>query len=355
MSDNPIRVLIVDDSAMYRRIVQDVVSELEDVEVVGVAENGRKAMAAIVKHKPDMIVLDIDMPIMDGLAVLEELGRERLPVVPIMYSAHTIDGAQITIEALQKGAFDFITKPSSGTLEENRCLLHAHLSDILDAVRRIQRIRINTERRFSPLKPRPTAVFNSAIKSRVIGIGVSTGGPQALLQIVPKFPQTLHVPVLIVQHMPALFTSVMAERLDSASLLHVKEAEDTEPLLPGTVYIAQGGKHMRIEPSPHAGKGLLIRITDDPPENNCKPSADYLFRSLAEHFGGQVTGVIMTGMGADGVEGLKRLKQSGATVIAQDEASCAVFGMPKKAIESGIVDVVAPIETLAAAILKTVV
>jgi two-component system chemotaxis response regulator CheB len=354
-SDMPIRILIVDDSAMYRRIVQDVVSEIEDAEVVGVAENGRKAMAAIAKYKPDMIVLDIDMPEMDGMAVLEALGRDRLPVVPILYSAHTIDGAQITVEALQKGAFDFITKPSSGTLDDNRRLLHAHLSDILEAVRRIQRIRINTERRFFPPKPRPRAAFTNAIKARVIGIGVSTGGPQALLQIVPKFPQTLHVPVLIVQHMPALFTSVMAQKLDSVSPLHVKEAEDSEPLLPGNVYIAQGGKHMRIEPSPHAGRGLLIRITDDPPENNCKPSADYLFRSLAEHFGGQVTGVIMTGMGADGVEGLKRLKQLGATVLAQDEASCAVFGMPKKAIESGIVDVVAPIETLAAEILKTVV
>uniref|UniRef100_A0A7C4RR54 Protein-glutamate methylesterase/protein-glutamine glutaminase n=1 Tax=Desulfatirhabdium butyrativorans TaxID=340467 RepID=A0A7C4RR54_9BACT len=350
---NQIRVLVVDDSAMYRTIVQDVLSDFEDVLIVGTAENGRKAIEAVAAYRPDMVILDIDMPEMDGMAVLQVLRDRYSHIVPVMFSVHTFEGAQLTVEALQQGAFDFIPKPSSGTLWTNRMLLKNRLGSILEAVKRIKRIRFNIGKKPNPY-PQPLPIRNSDTRSRVVGIGVSTGGPQALLQVIPKFPADLDVPVLIVQHMPAVFTTVMAQKLDSVSRIRVKEAEDAEPLRPSTAYVAPGGKHLCVTSSSRSPSSLEIRITDDPPENNCKPSADVLFRSLAEHFGAQATGVIMTGMGADGVEGLRRMKAEGATIIAQDEASCAVFGMPRKAIEADIVDIVAPIETLAAHILRTI-
>ncbi|MEW6259091.1 MAG: chemotaxis response regulator protein-glutamate methylesterase [Thermodesulfobacteriota bacterium] len=353
MNQIPINILIVDDSAMYRRIVQDILSEYEDVVVVATAENGLKAIEAVKAYRPDMVVLDIDMPEMDGMAVLRVLRKQYGHVVPVMFSAHTFEGAQLTVEALQQGAFDFIPKPSSGTLWTNRSLLKSRMDSIIEAVKRIKRIRINTEKKPS-LFPNIMPILNEQRKSRVVGIGVSTGGPQALLEVIPKLPTDIDVPVMIVQHMPAVFTAVMAQKLDSVSRIRVKEAEDAEPLKPSTAYIAPGGKHMTVEPIPRLRSSWLVRITDDPPENNCKPSADVLFRSLAEHFGSQATGVIMTGMGADGVAGLKRMKEEGATIIAQDEASCAVFGMPRKAIEANIVDIVAPLETLAAHILRTI-
>ncbi len=353
MKPLPINILIVDDSAMYRKIVQDILSEYEDVVVVGTAENGLKALEAVQSRCPDMVILDIDMPEMDGMAVLRVLRQQYSHVVPVMFSAHTFEGAQLTVEALQQGAFDFIPKPSSGTLWTNRLLLKSRLDSILEAVKRIKRIRLNTVKQPSAF-PALTPIGNEGKKSKVVGIGISTGGPQALLQVVPKFPADIDVPVLIVQHMPAVFTTVMAQKLDSASRIRVKEAEDAEPLKPSTAYIAPGGKHMAVEPTTPMRSAYRIRITDDPPENNCKPSADVLFRSIAEHFGSQATGVIMTGMGSDGVEGLRRMKAEGATIIAQDEASCAVFGMPRKAIEANVVDIVAPLETLAVHILRTI-
>ena len=189
--------------------------------------------------------------------------------------------------------------------------------------------------------------------SAIIAIGISTGGPLALARMLPQLPADIGVPILIVQHMPPLFTQSLAKSLDNKCALNVKEAANGEPILPNQVYIAPGGKQMKVTAGPD-GRRRIVRITDDPPENNCKPSADYLFRSIADHYVGRATGVIMTGMGADGNVGLKQMKQSGAVIIAQDESSCVVFGMPREPIESGTADSIVSLDHMAAQILKTV-
>jgi two-component system chemotaxis response regulator CheB len=190
-------------------------------------------------------------------------------------------------------------------------------------------------------------------KSEIVGIGISTGGPNALTQMMPQFPADLGVPILIVQHMPPVFTKALADNLDSKCALEVKEAADGQPIRPNLALIAPGGKQMKVAASAD-GTARIIRITDDPPENSCKPSVDYLFRSIAHQYGGRATGVIMTGMGSDGTLGSTLMKRNGSTVIAQDEATCVVYGMPKEAVDAGTVDVVAPLDKIAAEICGTV-
>jgi two-component system chemotaxis response regulator CheB len=202
-----------------------------------------------------------------------------------------------------------------------------------------------------PAKAVDTIVHRPGISS-IVAIGISTGGPNALSQMLPKLPADIGVPIVIVQHMPPLFTQSLANSLNNKCAITVREATNGEPLLPNVAYVAPGGKQMKIMAGGD-GTQRVIKITDDAPENNCKPSADYLFRSVADHYVGRATGVIMTGMGSDGTAGLKLMKKNGASIIAQDEASCVVFGMPKEPIESGIVDVVAPLDRIAAEILKT--
>jgi len=194
---------------------------------------------------------------------------------------------------------------------------------------------------------------NRSRKSELVAIGISTGGPNALAQMMPKLPAALKVPILIVQHMPPVFTQSLAKSLDGKCAIRVREARDGEPLEPGTALIAPGGRQMKIEAGAD-GLTRVVKITDDPPENNCKPSADYLFRSVARHYVGRATGVIMTGMGSDGFLSLKLMKRNGATILAQDESSCVVFGMPKAPVEAGIVDVISPLENIAGEILKTI-
>jgi two-component system chemotaxis response regulator CheB len=192
-------------------------------------------------------------------------------------------------------------------------------------------------------------------KSRVVAVGISTGGPAALAKMMPALPGDLDVPILIVQHLPPLYTQALAERLDSKCAIKVKEGSDGEALSPNTAYIAPGGSQMKVAKAPAPGsRELIIRITDDPPENGCKPSADYLFRSVVEHFGGRATGVIMTGMGSDGASGLRLMKAHGATIIAQDASTSVVFGMARKPIEEEIVDVIVPLDRIAEEIRRTV-
>ena len=206
-----------------------------------------------------------------------------------------------------------------------------------------------------PMVKYPRIVKSSIIKlkSEIIAIGVSTGGPKALAEMLPKIPGDIGVPILIVQHMPPLFTQSLANSLNAKCQIKIKEAANGDPIETNTAYIAPGGKQMRIEAGAD-GKKRVIKITDDPPENSCKPSVDYLFRSVADHYVGRSTGVIMTGMGSDGTKGLQHMKASGATIIAQNEASCVVFGMPKEPIESGLADIVVPLNDIASEILKTV-
>lgn len=370
------RVVVADDAILFRKVVAEVLSSLPGVEVVGQAPNGKLALQRVRELKPDLLTLDMNMPEMDGLAVLDALkGVPDRPAV-IVVSAGTLNGGRLTMQALQKGAFDFITKPEMATAEQSRESLRADLAPRIKALALRQGIRSILGSAAAPAgnPPRPATAEASlaaspvpapkagamgdvgsrmarlAGKSRLelVLIGVSTGGPNALAALLPALPGNLGVPVLIVQHMPPIFTKSLAESLDSKCALRVREAADGDILQADTVYIAPGGRQMRIAPGPGGGK--LVQITDDPPENNCRPAVDYLFRSVATHFPGRAVGVILTGMGSDGTLGLRLLKRHGCFIIAQDEASCVVYGMPKAAVEAGIVDSVQPLDAIAAGI-----
>jgi two-component system chemotaxis response regulator CheB len=359
-----IKVLVVDDTVVYRKIVSDVLAEFPNVEVVGTAHNGKAALLKVKTLKPDLLTLDIEMPEVNGLEVLEELQKSAPQVGAIMVSTLTSEGGVMTMKALELGAFDFIPKPQSGTMDSNKKAVQKALKPILNAYSRSRRIlgvrhnmqpaartvRKNSLERSTALRPK---INVQARPSSIIGIGISTGGPNALAQLLPQLPADINVPVVIVQHMPPMFTQSLAKSLDQKCALDVHEAVDGEPLKPNAVYIAPGGCQMKIVAGPD-GKQRVIKITDDPPENSCKPSVDYLFRSIAQLYVGRATGIIMTGMGSDGSKGLRQMKQNGAFVIAQNEASCVVFGMPKEPIATGIVDVVAPLNGIASAALSSI-
>ncbi len=365
-SDEPLKVLVADDSLLYRKVLSDVLGELPGVQVVGTAPNGRVALDRLQSLHPDLLTLDVEMPEMDGLEVLRAIQTQGLGVGVIMCSTLTQRGSDITIAALERGAFDFIPKPHGGSLEENRRALRSALAPMLQAFARRRNIKTILQGKTLP-PPQAGHKLNRAAlaspgldsphrrhrPSQVVGIGISTGGPAALAQMLPQFPADLGVPLLIVQHMPPVFTQSLARSLDAKCALKVQEAADGMPVLPNVALIAPGGKHMKVAAAPEPGR-KIVRITEDPPENSCRPSVDYLFRSLAEQYGEQATAVIMTGMGSDGAAALKLLKSRGAAIIAQDEASCVVYGMPREPIEAGIVDVVAPLPTLAAEICRTV-
>ena len=361
-----LKVLVVDDTILFRRAVSDALAQLPEVEVVGTAPNGKIALERVAALSPDLITLDIEMPEMGGLEVLDALKRTSKPPAVVIVSALTLKGGELTIRALERGAFDFITKPSGGDVQSNITAVREALAPVISAYRRKWEIRsiLNAAPGSQPAaRPPQTAPAASTPvapparpretgKADLVLIGISTGGPNALARLLPMFPGNFPAPILIVQHMPPLFTQSLAASLHSKSALAVKEAVDGETIHAGTVYIAPGGRHMKTAPAP--GGEITLRITDDPPENNCRPSVDYLFRSVANQFPGRSVAAIMTGMGSDGVLGLRLLKRNGTTVIAQDEATCVVFGMPGEAVKAGVVDVVAPLDRIAEEIRRSV-
>ncbi len=367
------KILVVDDTILYRKIVSEILAELPNVEIVGTASNGKTAIARIASLKPDLITLDIGMPSMDGIEVLEEINRLSYNVGVIMLSSLSYEGSEMTVKALELGAFDFIPKPELDSMEANKQYIRQRFAPMLRSFadrREIKKIlsgqssyTSKAEKRSAesiittPVSALPFAVDKPyprrrKVPSEIVVIGISTGGPKALAMVVPEIPADINVPILIVQHMPPLFTQSLAKSLDSRSALRVKEAQNEDMLTPNTIFIAPGGKQMRVAKRETGAK--ILRICDDPPENSCKPSVDYLFRSIAEHFGEKATGIIMTGMGSDGSLGIEAMRAKGAFIIAQDEASCTVFGMPKKPIESGLVDVISPLENIAAEIIHAV-
>jgi two-component system chemotaxis response regulator CheB len=369
INDRPLKILIVDDTIVYRKIVTDVLSSLPDVEVVGTAHNGKAAITKITSLKPDLLTLDIEMPEMNGLEVLEFIQEKGLNVGAVMLSTLTHEGGEMTMKALELGAFDFILKPQEGSMAENTESLKKTIVPILKAFSRRSEIKHLLKGQIASQKAnqenKPSSRSDQIIrrmsritgrmkqKSEIIAIGISTGGPKALAQMMPSLPSKLGVPILIVQHMPPMFTMSLAKSLDAKCSFEVKEAKDGERVLENVAFIAPGGKQMKIMAGAD-GKSRVIRITDDLPENNCKPSVDYLFRSIAHHYVGRATGVIMTGMGSDGLSGLELMKKSGSTIIAQNSETCVVFGMPKGPINSGIVDIIAPLDMIADEICLTV-
>ena len=385
-----LRVLVADDAILFRRAIADTLASLPDVEVVGAVANGRLAVQRVKELKPDLLTLDLEMPEMDGLAVLDALRIAGEKVVVIVVSALTKRGGQLTLRALEKGAFDFITKPEGVSVEASREALKTELSTRVRAV--AQRLEVRNLLRSGGVAPRAKAPapargvtaplpgpmpvplgpqgrpplntglastsermarLASAARPEMILIGVSTGGPNALARLLPALPGDLGVPVLVVQHMPPLFTASLAESLGSRCAMKVKEASHGEIVEANTVYIAPGGRHMRLAAAPDRG-AKVVQITEDPPENNCRPAVDYLFRSVANNFPGRAVAAILTGMGSDGAIGLRLLKRHGCFVVAQDEASCVVYGMPKAAVDAGVVDSVLPLEAIAPKLMSAV-
>ncbi len=370
---NKVRVLVVDDTIVYRKAISDIVEEIPCAELVGVAHNGKIALEKIKQLKPDLLTLDVEMPVMNGIETLSEIGKRYPGVGAVMLSTLTAEGSDMTLKALELGAFDFILKPQQSAHQaESKRILKALLKPIIETYSRSAR-KTSSLRKTEPvsagrlrrLDRQPPLAFTTrrirnnlpgvlkTAKSEIVTIGISTGGPNALNQILPQIPGDIGVPILIVQHMPPLFTQSLAVSLDKKCSLRVKEAVDREQIQPNVVYIAPGGKQMKLIAS-GGGNNRQIKITDDPPENSCKPAVDYLFRSIADYYVNRTTAVIMTGMGHDGTKGLELLKTRGAHIIAQDESSCVVFGMPKVPIESGLVDVIAPLNKIAEEIVKSV-
>ncbi len=367
---------MVDDTIVYRKIVSDVLSEIPGVTVVGTANNGKIALSRINSLKPDLITLDVEMPEMNGLEVLEFIRKEGIATDALMLSTLTVEGGEMTIKALELGAFDFIPKPQTGTMADNKATITTLLTPIVKAIQKKKETRLRIRERIQTGKPGIQPVTPSAIPplfkteprsvqakpvgtsaprsmSEIVAIGISTGGPNALAKMMPLIPADINVPIVIVQHMPPIFTQSLAKSLNAKCSIEVREAKHGDILEPNVALIAPGGKQMRI--SAHSdGKKRVIQITDDPPVNSCKPSVDYLFFSVATHYVGRATGVIMTGMGSDGTQGLRLMRQNGASIIAQNEETCTVFGMPKEPIESNIVDIIAPLERIAEEIVRTV-
>ena len=359
-----IRVLVVDDSAIFRRVVSDALGGVPGVEVVGTSSNGKLALARMAALRPDVVTLDIEMPEMNGIEVLEAMKPAGLKACVIALSALTVRGGELTVHALELGAFDFLTKPEGGSPEANLALLRTQLAPMIRAYERRRDIHniLRSEAGpkaaldrpadalpASPPGPAPVVRRPSTAPALVL-IGVSTGGPSALATLVPALPRDLAAPVFIVQHMPPLFTAPLAKSLAAKSVLPVTEAVDGETAARGHVYLAPGGRHMKL--AQDESGGVVIRITEDPPENNCRPAVDYLFRSAALQFPGRAVAAVLTGMGRDGTAGLGMLKRTGCFAIAQDEPSCVVFGMPKEAIQAGVVDVVAPLDAIAGTIVR---
>lgn len=345
-----LRVLIVDDSVVVRRIVTDIISGDSDLEVAGVAANGRIALDKIPQVNPDVVTLDIEMPEMDGLQALKELRKSypRLPV--IMFSTITERGATATIDALSLGASDYVTKPANvGKVGEGMARVR---DDLIPKIKALcgRSVRTNVKPVLSPVTRVVTPkspVRTGPRRVEIVAIGSSTGGPNALAEFLPGLPANFPVPVVIVQHMPPVFTKLLAERLAAKSSLVVVEGNTGDELGPGKIWIAPGNYHMALQKMPN---GARIKLNQDPPENSCRPAVDVLFRSVAEIYGAATLGVVLTGMGQDGLRGSGYIREAGGQVLVQDEATSVVWGMPGFVARSGLADKELPLQQIGAEI-----
>lgn len=342
----PVRVLIVDDSVVVRKLLCEALGSAADIQVAGTASSGSIALAKIPQLNPDVITLDIEMPGLNGLETLAEIRRlhPKLPV--IMFSTLTERGAAVTLEALALGASDYVTKPTNtASLSAARDQVRQQLADkILALVRR-------------PRTPAPLSLIPAARRTSVgqridvVAIGVSTGGPNALAEVIPRLPADFPVPVVVVQHMPPLFTKLLAERLAARSALVVREGEAGKALEPGHAWIAPGDYHMTVA---RRGTEVRLRLNQDPPENSCRPAVDVLFRSVAETYGPHILGLVMTGMGSDGARGAMYVREAGGEVLVQDEASSVVWGMPGAVVSAGMADKICPLAEIGLEIVRRV-
>jgi two-component system chemotaxis response regulator CheB len=340
-----IRVLVVDDSALMRKLIPQLLERDNSIHVVGTAMDGAFALKKIEELKPDAITLDLEMPRMDGIETLRQIMRQ-LQVPVVVVSAHTREGASTTFKALHMGAFDFVAKPQNVLGEGMNEIASEMIAKIKAAVK-------------SPFVRRPLPAFGGregsgyiakpkrpkvvTPASKVVALGISTGGPNSLEFMLSQLPAEFPAAILVVQHMPAGFTETFARRLNESCNLDVKEAQSGDLIAAGRVLVCPGDRHMRVRRMP---LGDVVVLSDDPKTNGHRPSVDILFRSVAQEFGADAVGLLMTGMGEDGAEGLGVMKAAGALTIAQDEASSVVFGMPRAAIERGYANRVVSLEAL---------
>jgi two-component system, chemotaxis family, protein-glutamate methylesterase/glutaminase len=350
-----IRVLIVDDAVVVRSRLSKLLAADPEIEVVGVAATGRIALAKLSQVYPDVVILDVEMPDLNGLETLTAL-RQTHPQLPvIMFSALTYAGATATLDALTLGASDYATKPSNlGNVEA----ANRHIqSTLIPKIKALSAKATTTPPKASAIAnpPRQKTIIapSNLAKINLIAIGVSTGGPNALMVLLSQLPPKFPVPIAIVQHMPPMFTKLLAERLDAKCSLQVQEARPGVRMTAGTVWIAPGGYHLKIE---RDATDLILAINQDPPENSCRPSVDVLFRSVAQAtkgYGNSIA-VILTGMGQDGFQGCQQIRQVGGQILAQDEASSVVWGMPGYVVNAGLADVVLPLDAIAGELLRRV-
>lgn len=350
-----IRVLIIDDAAVVRRILADILSSDPMIEVAGSAANGRIGLTKIPQVNPDLITLDIEMPEMDGLQTLAEL-RKTYPNLPvIMFSTLTERGAIATLDALSLGANDYVTKPANvGSLTMAMQHIKEELIPKIKALCSKVTIRQNVTVPVLSFEPRVPAIWTPTLNTRradILAIGVSTGGPNALSELLSSLPDNFPVPIMIVQHMPPFFTKLLAERLSQKSKFDVQEGVSGAILKAGCAWIAPGDYHMTLEVS---GNVIRIKTHQQPPENSCRPAVDPLFRSVAEIYGSRSLAVVLTGMGQDGLQGCKHIHSVGGQILVQDEATSVVWGMPGFVAKAGIAEKILPLNQLASEIVRRV-
>lgn len=336
-----IRVLVVDDSVVIRRVVANTIDAYDDMTVVGTAGNGRTALAQIAELDPDIVVLDVEMPVMNGLDTLRELRRQGRTIPILMFSSLTRPQMQTTLEALALGASDFVAKPTSrsptNTIDR-------------EIIPRLRALATRHTRRATPVLPRESdRPSESRGPAGAVVIGASTGGPEALTRLLAAVPADFGAPILVVVHMPAEFTPIFAERLRETTALDSKEAAHGARLQAGCVYIAPGNRHLTLQ---RGASGLVAALDDGPPENSCRPAVDVLFRSAAKVLGADTVGVVLTGMGRDGLAGARALRREGAAVLVQDEASSVVWGMPGFVARQGLATSVCSVLEIASEMMR---
>jgi two-component system chemotaxis response regulator CheB len=353
-----ISVLVVDDSAFMRKAISLMLESDPAIKVVGIARNGEEAVQQVSQLKPDLVTMDIEMPRMDGLTALSIIMKEN-PTPVVMVSSLTNDGAKATLDAFDLGAVDFIPKQLSYVsldivkikqdLIDKIKSIHARRRTLMAQYALGRRRKGTDSKGASPSDAARGRIIDKIGKLarrgiKVVAIGVSTGGPPALQAVIPKIPADFPSGILVVQHMPPTFTKSLATRLDGLSKVKVKEAENGEPIVAGCVYIAPGDRHLKVR---KWGANADVKLDNEPTTTLHKPSVDVLMTSVAETYGGASLGVILTGMGSDGANGIALMKQKGAKVIAQNEQTCVVYGMPRAIVERGLADKVSPIEEIA--------
>ena len=356
-------ILVVDDSALMRRVICDIINTDSTFQATDVCRDGLEAYEKLKTTKYDGVVLDINMPRMNGLELLERLQKERIKATVIMVSTMTTKDAEVTILAMELGAIDFVTKPDN-VIEAKGDKFKKRLLEVLNAVLKTEQFRRGSSLTSAsiagrsavsaiPAKPTTrTAVNNVKSRNKIVALACSTGGPKALQSVIPFLPKNLDAPMVLVQHMPAGFTKSMADRLNETSSIKVKEAEDGDVLQKGVVYVAPGGKHMEVKKT---SAGHVVVLNNMPAIGGLRPCADITYDSLKQSGYEQIVCVVLTGMGADGTKGILSLEKSKPIyVISQDAESCVVYGMPKAIAETGIVNEVVPLDKVAATIAKNV-